>query len=436
MSKITKLLALPVLLFSLVLSSVPVGAVDVLFYSSNGINKFNPDDAGACQAPQAPVTTGIEVGGDNIEQVLTFFTATAGYSLAAAAGIAGNLNAESRLNPAIIQGGAIADENYNPVNGTKGFGLAQWTTRGRQQALVDHAKSKGKPVTDMTTQLEFIVKEMQDGTYTDMRGKLSSNTTDPVAAAAVFHGKTPNIEREGASINSTFAASGAAYGFERSADTSDRVIGTRGGFAQTAYNKYKGQIPDGSGVTAPTDEVGTQPTDGGEILNDSVTCSSIEETDTDIGVGQGEFVDTGEVAGWANVLANSQAANREYGNELVGDGVCAAIVSRVWRGQDIGYGFPPVGYAIDAWDTSPDQIKHADRNVKKGAILLYRTGSRAGHVTIYLGNNKILNDGQIVDADFVEVDWSAEYVGWIDPVDLGWSSIKAADITSVLDQYR
>lgn len=434
MKKVTQrglLVLLCILLGSV--NSLTAQAIDLQFYSSNEVFFFNPEDVG-CEVSRVEAGPVEVVEGENIETFLRTFTAK-GFSLAAAAGMAGNIKQESSFNPAVIQGGGIADNDYVPEDGV-GFGLAQWTFGGRgaagtppyidrQGALIAFAKSKGAEITDLTMQLEFIWQEMQAEGYIDMMTKLDSEKTDPVRAAIVFHGLTPNIEREGDGMNPTFKAAGAGYGFERSGDTSNEVVTNRGGAAKGYYDLYKDRIPDGSGVV-------------GEATPAMTTESTCKDTDADVsadlGIGKGSFTDSGEVKDWANVLHNAQESSRVYGDSLVGNGTCAAIVSRVWRGQNIGYGYPPVGYAIDLWYAEKAQHGHADRSPKMGAILLYETGKRAGHVVIYLGNNKILNDGFIVDADFVEGDWGAEYVGWVDPNDLGWTSIKANDIRSVVGQ--
>lgn len=414
-------------------NSLTARAIDLQFYSGNDISFSNPD-AGGCEVSQVEAGPVEVVEGENIETFLRFFTAK-GFSLATAAGMAGNIKQESSFNPAVIQGGAIADDDYIPEDSV-GFGIAQWSFGGRgaagtppyndrQGALIAFAKSKGVKITDLTMQLEFIWQEMQASSLQDMMTKLAGEKTDPVRAAIIFHGLTTNIEREGEGINPIFKAAGAGYGFERSGDTSDEVVDNRGGAAKGYYDLYKTKIEDGSGVVG-----GSTPT-----TTTQSTCKDSEtDVSSDLGVGKGSFTDSGEVKDWANVLHNAQESNRVYSDSLVGDGICAAIVSRVWRGQNIGYGYPPVGYAIDLWYAEKTKHGHTDRSPKKGAILLYETGKRAGHVVIYLGDNKILNDGFIVDADFVESDWGAEYVGWVDPNDLGWTSIKAGDIKSAVGQ--
>jgi hypothetical protein len=161
-------------------------------------------------------------------------------------------------------------------------------------------------------------------------------------------------------------------------------------------------------------------------------CGNTTDTSS-LGVGRGRFTDSGEVKNFANVLANSKASDAAFGDGFVGCGICAAVVSRVWRGQDIGYGINGgTDGAIGMWNQYKGTIGHADRNPKKGAILLYTSSDPAGHVVIYLGDNKVLNDGQIWNAGDLETKWHVNYQGWVDPNEVGWNSIKAPNIRTAL----
>lgn len=93
-------------------------------------------------------------GSDTAQKVWNYFTG-AGYSKAATAGILGNMQQESGVNPASIQGngkgpaaGIVQWENYN-------------TKSSRWKAMSDYAASKGKDWTDLGSQLEFIDKELK-----------------------------------------------------------------------------------------------------------------------------------------------------------------------------------------------------------------------------------------------------------------------------------
>ena len=86
---------------------------------------------------------------DTATAVWKFFTGK-GYSPHATAGIMGNLQQESSMDPTKKQSG-----------GGPGRGIAQWTvSEGRFKGLQSHAKSKGKDWTDLQSQLEWIDMEL------------------------------------------------------------------------------------------------------------------------------------------------------------------------------------------------------------------------------------------------------------------------------------
>ena len=74
-----------------------------------------------------------------------------GYSDEAAAGIMGNIQAESSFNPSI-------EEKTSRID--KGYGLCQWTF-GRRTNLENFARKKNKPVNDINVQLDFLLKELK-----------------------------------------------------------------------------------------------------------------------------------------------------------------------------------------------------------------------------------------------------------------------------------
>lgn len=78
-----------------------------------------------------------------------------GYSSAATAGILGNLEAESGIDPKILQNGR-----------GPGTGVAQWENPGRWPLLVSWAKGKGKDPWALETQLAFLVYELEGGEVT------------------------------------------------------------------------------------------------------------------------------------------------------------------------------------------------------------------------------------------------------------------------------
>ncbi|MEV6681239.1 peptidase M23 [Streptomyces erythrochromogenes] len=88
-----------------------------------------------------------------------------------------------------------------------------------------------------------------------------------------------------------------------------------------------------------------------------------------------------------------------------------------------GWNVSGVSYAIDHYTVVPAAMRHdKDRNPPPGALMYWTTGSRAGHIAVYLGDgmvasNDILRPGYIdvVPAELIESKWGAGYVGWTPP---------------------
>jgi len=101
-----------------------------------------------------------------------------GLTTTAAVGIVANLKAESNLNPSIKQYG-----------GGPGRGLAQWEKGGRYDTdpinLVKFAKRKGTDWSDLDTQIDFILYEM-DRHPEYKRVKEMLNNTDNVEDATLI----------------------------------------------------------------------------------------------------------------------------------------------------------------------------------------------------------------------------------------------------------
>ena len=91
-------------------------------------------------------------------------------------GLMGNLKAESNLRSNNLQNTYneslhMTDEEYTSKvdNGSykdfatdrAGYGLAQWTTKGRKQGLYDYIKSKNKSIGDEQSQVEWCIYELK-----------------------------------------------------------------------------------------------------------------------------------------------------------------------------------------------------------------------------------------------------------------------------------
>ena len=98
-----------------------------------------------------------------------------GFNDYGAAGIMGNLHAESALNPTNLQNSYEDDLRMNDAEYTAavdsgrykkfaedkaGYGIAQWTYPSRKQAYLNFAKARGKSIGDLETQLAFMIQEL------------------------------------------------------------------------------------------------------------------------------------------------------------------------------------------------------------------------------------------------------------------------------------
>ena len=137
-----------------------------------------------------------------------------GFSSNAIAGIMGNMMQESGLVPNIVEGGTTSET----IVPGKGYGLCQWTYPSRQDALENFASQRGTSVSDIDTQLDFLLSEMD--AKSGLNEKLNA-AGSPSEAATIFHD-----EMEG---------------------SADATMDKREGFAeQAAANEGKGMAFSGS----------------------------------------------------------------------------------------------------------------------------------------------------------------------------------------------
>lgn len=146
-----------------------------------------------------------------------------------AAGLMGNLYAESGLRPNNLQNTyerslGMTDAGYtaavdsgaytNFVRDSAGYGLVQWTYWSRKQALLQFAQEAGKSIGDLQMQLDFLWKEIQG--YTSVLKTLKAAQDVRTASDAVL------------------------TKYERPADQSDTVQQKRASYGQGYYDKYAG----------------------------------------------------------------------------------------------------------------------------------------------------------------------------------------------------
>lgn len=172
----------------------------------------------------------MELTGNNNEERIWNYLVDKGLSRAGAAGLMGNLYAESALNPQNLQNSyekklrhtdssytaAVDNGSYeNFVRDSAGYGLAQWTYWSRKQNMLEFARAAGKSIGDLKMQLDFLFKELNEG-YKSVLTVLKTATTVKAASDSVL------------------------LNYERPADQSNAVKAKRAGYGQTYYDKYAG----------------------------------------------------------------------------------------------------------------------------------------------------------------------------------------------------
>ncbi len=145
--KISSIILISLILAS-TLSNVARAEFDERFYKLNDIIYY---DAGEDCAPASSgnmADINLE-GNDNAEKIWNFFKSK-GLTDEQTAGIMGSLWGESNhFQPDLVEAG----------NGI-GYGIAQWSF-GRRTNLENYAKEKGKPVSDLGVQLNFLWQELE-----------------------------------------------------------------------------------------------------------------------------------------------------------------------------------------------------------------------------------------------------------------------------------
>ena len=163
---------------------------------------------------------------DNTKTIWDFLKSK-GLNDYAVAGIMGNLNAESGLNPRNLQNSyekriGMNDNQYtaavdngtyrNFANDSAGYGLCQWTYHSRKANLYNFIKQRGCSIGDLIGQLEFFWKELQG--YTGVMIILKNANSIKKASDAIL------------------------LGFEKPADQSEAVKEKRLKYSEVYYNKY------------------------------------------------------------------------------------------------------------------------------------------------------------------------------------------------------
>lgn len=164
----------------------------------------------------------------NNEQIIWQYLKNKNFTDAGAAGMMGNLFAESALNPTNLQNSyenkldytdstytkAVDNGSYkNFVNDKAGYGIAQWTYWSRKEGLLNFAISQNKSIGDLNMQLDYLMQELNTG-YKSLLKILTST----------------NSVRE--------ASNGVLLQFERPANQGTEVQTKRASYSLNYFNKF------------------------------------------------------------------------------------------------------------------------------------------------------------------------------------------------------
>lgn len=167
------------------------------------------------------------IGNSNSEKIWNYFSKL-GMSKFGIAGLIGNLDCESALNPINLEDqyerklgytnesytNAVDNYAYNGfVNDCAGYGLCQWTWWTRKQSLLNYARQSMRSIGDLEMQLDFLKKELTES-FPDVWSTLMN-------AGSVLEASNAVLLR-----------------FERPSDMSVSAQTYRASVGQKYYNKY------------------------------------------------------------------------------------------------------------------------------------------------------------------------------------------------------
>lgn len=195
-----------------------------------------------------PATTTTTVSTATVEKTIWDFLMDKIGNPYGVAGLMGNLYAESALQPTNLQNtyekklgytdasytSAVDNGSYtNFVRDSAGYGLAQWTYWSRKQNLLEYAQGKKKSIGDLTTQLEFLYKELSES-YKSVLTTLKNAKNIRTASDAVL------------------------TKFKRPANQSESVKVKRATYGQKYYDKYASTDTVSTEAVKPTPSTSTK----------------------------------------------------------------------------------------------------------------------------------------------------------------------------------
>jgi len=270
--------AVPVTIFALLLGVMGMSVITLFGGAAGTVAAAMGESLDACEVEGG---SGSGTGGSDVAepadtekaraQAVWDVLTDAGLSDEAAAGVLGNLDQESNIDPTAVQ----ADG--------PGMGLAQWSRGGRwdtgPNSFLAFVKKRNLDKDSVVAQADFIIFEMKK-VISDFNFAKFARSTDVVEATVYFHDV-----------------------YERSRDDETKVRDVRGGYAQDWYDEFA------SGTS--TQPVSSTPQDRIFVVGDSLTVGakkSIRSELSDVGKVTIDAKNGRSTTAGADILASSSAA--------------------------------------------------------------------------------------------------------------------------------
>ena len=377
-----------------------------------------------------------------------FFRAK-GYSEAATAGILGNAQAESGIDPTRIQ----SDAGH-------AAGMFQWESyknkSGRWKAMADYAASKGKDWTDLMSQLEYAHKEIQGlGSYFRDNCGISvegfMQESDPVQAAVDFEaaferaGK-PHLENrkqyaqqyfdmfkgtqvsdavtdvvngDASSLTTTASTSTGTNNLNETTSTEDSSSSTSDsikslgvlGAITSAFSKignfFNGGTEDEESSSSSSSDTSSEDTSSSTSSSSSTTGTTSTTGVTNANAKTISFKGTDPVSYMEGILGKIDYSMKGPRNPEKGSADCSSTVQWAIKkagGPDIG-GNTAAQYNDEdltpVWYNNGQIATEVPTGLKRNDVLFFRRDGdytkgrqdRVGHVGLYMGNNKFIDHG-------------------------------------------